>query len=163
MEGIKRVAVFCIIKSGNQFLLLRRAKEPNKDKMVPVGGKIDPFETPYQAVIRETFEETGINLTDVKFCGLLTETSPTNYNWVSFIYSAEIEYIEAPYCDEGTLFWVDEKDLENLNSPPTDWHIYQYIANDIPFVFSAEYDQDLTMLRMTDELSGTVISKIKKD
>ena len=50
-EGIKRVAVFCIIRSGDQYLLLKRAKTPNQGKFVPVGGKIDPYESPIQAVI----------------------------------------------------------------------------------------------------------------
>ncbi|MBK8349386.1 MAG: NUDIX domain-containing protein [Saprospiraceae bacterium] len=49
---MKRVAVFCIIKSGDQYLLLKRAKVPNQGKFVPVGGKIDPYESPLQAVIR---------------------------------------------------------------------------------------------------------------
>ena len=159
MEGLKRVAVFCILKNKNRFLLLKRANEPNIGKMVPVGGKINPFETPYNAVIRETLEETGILLQHVKFCGVLTETSPTEYNWVSFIYTSDIENVAAPYCDEGILSWVDENELENLNTPPTDWHIYQYIAHNLPFVFSAEYDQNLTMLMMKDELTGIILSK----
>ena len=28
----------------------------------PVGGKIDPYESPYDAAIRETFEETVIKV-----------------------------------------------------------------------------------------------------
>ena len=66
-EGLKRVAVFCIIKSGDQYLLLKRAKAPNQGKFVPVGGKIDPYESPMQAVIRETMEETGISISAPKF------------------------------------------------------------------------------------------------
>lgn len=47
-EGIKRVAVFCIIKSGDQYLLLKRAKTPNQGKFVPVGDKIDPYDHRYE-------------------------------------------------------------------------------------------------------------------
>ena len=119
--------------------------------------------TPAYTVIRETFEETGLTLTECKFCGVLTETSPTNYNWVSFIYSSEIEFIEAPYCDEGELSWVHENELEDLNTPPTDLHIYQYVANNIPFVFSAEYDANLNMIALSEELSGNIISTNKFD
>jgi 8-oxo-dGTP diphosphatase len=39
-------------------MLLRRLKEPHRDNYTPV-GKIEPFENPLDAVIRETFEETG--------------------------------------------------------------------------------------------------------
>jgi dATP pyrophosphohydrolase len=63
MEGHKKVAVFCILQCEDQFLLLERKKEPNQGKLVPVGGKLDPYETPLSAVIRETKEETGIDIT----------------------------------------------------------------------------------------------------
>ncbi|MBL0024906.1 MAG: NUDIX domain-containing protein [Saprospiraceae bacterium] len=161
-EGNKRAAVFCIINSGDHYLLLKRANDPNKGKFVPVGGKINPYESPYQAVVRETHEETGLHLSTFKFCGVLTETSPTNYNWVSFIYSSEIEFIPAPHCDEGELFWIHKNQLKHLNTPPTDWHIYQYIFNNIPFVFSAEYDSCLNMTKIVDELSGIILQISQK-
>jgi 8-oxo-dGTP diphosphatase len=152
--GLKRVAVFCILQSGYKFLLLKRNKDPNKGKFVPVGGKIEPFETPYEAVMRETFEETGIKLSSARLCGVLTETSPTDYNWVSFIYFSEIEEIPAPYYDEGDLIWVDLTELSTLETPPTDWHIYQYVAHGVPFAFSAIYNDMGIMTEMTDELTG---------
>ncbi len=153
-EGIKRVAVFCIIKSGDQYLLLKRAKVPNQGKFVPVGGKIDPYESPLEAVIRETLEETGIVVTRPKFCGVLTETSPVSYNWVSFIYTVEIPWLPVPPCDEGELCWIPAEELKDLNTPPTDWHIYQYVNEGRPFVFSAVFDENLVMTSMMDELSG---------
>lgn len=153
-EGIKRVAVFCILKSGDNYLLLKRAKAPHQGKFVPVGGKIDPYESPIDAVIRETKEETGITIAQPNFCGVLTETSPVNYNWVSFIYKAEIPWIPAPECDEGELFWFHSDELKDIDTPPTDWRIYQYVKEGRPFVFSAIYDVNLVMTSMVDELSG---------
>ena len=37
----------CILQQGDQFLLLKRGKEPNKGMYVPVGGKLEPFENQY--------------------------------------------------------------------------------------------------------------------
>ncbi|MBK9735492.1 MAG: NUDIX domain-containing protein [Saprospiraceae bacterium] len=152
--GLKKAAVFCILRCNDKFLLLQRANEPNKGKFVPVGGKIDPFESPYNAVIRETMEETGILLPTAKFCGMLTETSPGSYNWVSFIYVADIAFIPAPSCDEGELFWVNEGDLKDLYTPDTDWFIYQYVRDGKPFAFSANYDAHMNLLAMEDEIEG---------
>lgn len=153
-SGIKKVAVFCIITSGTKYLLLKRAFQPNQGKYVPVGGKIDPFESPHDAVIRETFEETKILLSAAAYCGTLVETSPVDYNWVSFIYSAEIDFIPAPYCDEGILEWIDAAALKDLDTPHTDWHIYQYISHGKKFAFDAIFDADLKMTSMIDQLSG---------
>ena len=78
--GIKKVASMCVLKNEDKFLLLKRANEPNKGMYVPVGGKLDPFESAYKAVLRETKEETGITLKNAKFCGTLIESSPVKCN-----------------------------------------------------------------------------------
>ena len=156
--GIKKIASMCILKHQHQFLLLKRANEPNQGKYVPVGGKLEPHENPYQAVLRETLEETGIKLETAKFCGLLTETSPVKYNWICYVYLAEIPYQPAPYCDEGTLEWIAIDDLLKVPTPATDWWIYKYVLANKPFVFNAEFDADLNMLWMMDDLEGKMVT-----
>lgn len=119
-EGLKRTAVLCVLKQGHQFLLLKRLKEPNKDTYTPVGGKLDPYENPYDAAIRETREETGIVVPVMKYGGVLVESSPTAYNWVSFVYVAEIDFVPPPICNEGTLEWINFDDVLNVPTPKTD-------------------------------------------
>lgn len=153
--GLKRAATLCVLKHNNQFLLLKRLKEPNKDQYTPVGGKLDPFESPLQAAIRETFEETGIKVTTMKYCGTLTETSPTKYNWINYVYIAEIDFIEPPFCNEDTLNWIAFDDLLKVPTPKTDWFIYKYILDNKPFAFSALYNEDLDLLSMIEEIENT--------
>ena len=155
--GLKRVAAMCVLQHQDKFLLLKRAKEPNKGMYVPVGGKLEPFENQIDACLRETFEETGIQLSSAKFCGTLIETSPTKYNWISYIYLAQIEEQAPPYCDEGVLEWINIKDLLSVATPPTDLAIYKYILEKKPFAFSADYDADLKMIRLIEEIEGVQI------
>lgn len=54
--GIKRKAILCILRHEDNFSLLKRLKEPNRDNFTPVGGNIYPFESPLKSAIRETFE-----------------------------------------------------------------------------------------------------------
>lgn len=157
-EGIKKIATLCVLRNGNKFMLLKRLKEPNKDTYTPVGGKIEPYETPEEGVIRETFEETGIRVEAVKFCGILTETSPTKYNWLSYVYVADIDEVKPPKCNEGTLEWIAYEDLLNVPTPKTDWYIYQYILEQQPFVFHALYDGELNLLEMKEEIKGVLLS-----
>ncbi len=151
MEGLKKVAVICILKHQDKFLLLERIKEPNIDLFTPLGGKIEPFETPMDAAKRETWEESGIHVEDMDFCGILTETSPTKYNWTSYVYIAEIDYQDAPECNEGNLKWINADEILNIPTPKTDWYIYDYALKKQKFIFDAVYDEDLVLLRM-DEL-----------
>jgi 8-oxo-dGTP diphosphatase len=152
--GLKRTATLCILRHEHQFLLLRRLKEPNKDNYTPVGGKLDPFESPLQAAIRETREETGIAVDTMRYCGILTETSPTAYNWTGYVYLADIDFVPPPSCNEGTLEWIAYENLLDVPTPKTDWYIYKYILEGKPFAFSAEYDEHLNLLCMTEEIES---------
>jgi 8-oxo-dGTP pyrophosphatase MutT (NUDIX family) len=55
--------IFCvtayIINQENKFVMLHHKK---LGKWVPPGGKIEPEETPEEAVLRECFEETGLSI-----------------------------------------------------------------------------------------------------
>jgi 8-oxo-dGTP diphosphatase len=155
--GLKRTATLCVLKHADKVLLLKRLKEPNKDMYTPVGGKLDPHENPHAAAIRETWEETGIRVEKMKFCGVLTETSPTDYNWVGYVYLAEIDDVPAPPCNEGTLEWIAFDDILKVPTPATDWYIYQYLLEGKPFVFSADFDEALNLLVMHEELEDKVI------
>ncbi len=123
----------------------------------PVGGKLDPFESPLQAAIRETFEETGIQLDTLKYGGVLTESSPTKYNWIGFVYLAEIKFTPPPPCNEGTLEWIPFEQVLEVPTPKTDWFIYDYLLRDEPFAFSATYDKNLELLSMREEISDKIL------
>lgn len=155
--GIKKTAVLCILKSGDNYLLLKRLKPPNEGMYTPVGGKLDPHESPLSAAFRETWEETGIRAGHFSFCGILEETSPVDYNWISFVYQSDIPFQPPPACNEGTLEWIAGESLELLSTPATDRVIYQYIVAKKHFVFNAVFDEKLELLKMSDSLSGETV------
>jgi 8-oxo-dGTP diphosphatase len=157
-EGLKKIASMVILRNESKYLLMKRAKEPNIGKYLPVGGKLEPFETPRACAIRETYEETGISISEPKFYGTLVETSPTKYNWMVFVYVADVDYTEALECDEGKLEWIEDSDLDNIPTPASDFHIYQYIKEDKNFAFCASYDEQLNLLEMRDEIRNQLLS-----
>lgn len=152
--GLKKVATLCVLRHQDKFLLLKRAKMPNQGDYTPVGGKLDAFETPYECAIRETLEETAIALSSLRYCGILTESSPTKYNWISYVYIADIDYIPPPACNEGTLKWIAADELLNVPTPKTDWYIYQYILQNKAFAFSATYNKALELNSMVEEIEN---------
>ena len=126
----------------------------------PVGGKLDPHENPLKAAIRETWEETGVQVEHMKFCGLLTESSPVEYNWTNYVYLAEIDFIAPPHCDEGELKWIDFNDVLKVPTPKTDWFIYKYILDEKPFAFNAEFNEEIELLSMVEEIEDIRIYQI---
>ena len=156
-HGLKRTATLCVLKHGNLVLLLKRWKEPNKGTYTPVGGKLDPYESPHAAAIRETWEETGIKVEKMKYCGVLTETSPTDYNWTGYVYLAEIDFVPPPPCNEGDLEWIHFDHILQVPTPKTDWFIYQYLLSGQPFAFNAEFDENLDLIIMQEEIEDKVV------
>ncbi len=150
--GIKINAVICILKNEQNLLLLKRNKPPNEGLFTPVGGKLDPYENPEATAYRETFEETGIKVKDFVYGGSLIETSPTKYNWNSLIYVADIDFTQPPPCSEGTLHWIPIHKMDGLPTPPTDSFIYAYVLKGEKFFLNAEYDENLKLIWLKEEL-----------
>jgi hypothetical protein len=93
---------------------------------------------------------------------VLVETAPADYNWIVFVYSAEVDCFDPPDCAEGVLEWVSHLRVADLPTPATDHHIYRLIVAGQHFVLNAEYDQDLRLVRLEDELSGQVLCRIDR-
>lgn len=153
-KGFKRSAAMVVLRHGNQFLLLKRRNPPFVGHYLPVGGKLEPHEDPYSAARRELLEETGIVADQLRFGGILIETSPVDYNWQSSIYIASIDFIEPPHCPEGELEWIDFEQLNHIPTPPTDLLVYQYLVAGKPFVFNAVYNEAMQLCTMTEEVEG---------
>ena len=156
-KGLKKAVVVCVLRSEAGFLLLRRGKEPHLGKYVPIGGHLEPFETPRAAAIREVEEEAGISIEEIRLRGILTESSPTEYNWIVYIYTADITAIPPVECAEGTLEWVAQERLDTVPIPTTDGFVYDYLSRSEFFVLDAVYDENVELITLVDELSGRVL------
>ena len=49
-KGLKRAATMVVLRHQDQFLLLKRAKPPFIGHYLPVWGKLEPHEDPYNAL-----------------------------------------------------------------------------------------------------------------
>lgn len=155
--GAKKAAVLCLLVNKDKVLLLKRAKEPHLGKYIPVGGKIEPFESPQEAAKREIFEETNVKVDNLNFCGVMVETSPIKFNWINFIYISDVEHFEPTECNEGALSWEKLDSILDLPTPTTDWYIYKFIRENKPFMFNALYDKDLNLLKLEDEITNEIL------
>lgn len=95
----------CFLLQGEDILMLHRRFPPNQGLWNGVGGHIEPGETARQAVIREVAEETGYQIKEPQFAGLLT--------WEGFeippggivIFTAEVPHPDFITNHEGDLAW----------------------------------------------------------
>jgi len=117
------VAAF-ITRPDGRLLLIVRAKEPGRGKLAPPGGFIDAGETAEEAVCRETREEVGLELLDLRFVGSHPNTyhyGKVTYPVLDIFFAARVDHaVEAPALEEVTAVrWVDPHEVapEDLAFP----------------------------------------------
>lgn len=97
----------CLIRKADHVLLLNRRKQPAMGMWNGVGGKIESGESPAESVIRETYEETGIRLTDVRFAGtILLQADETVGIYLFLADMPDEQILTTPLATrEGILDW----------------------------------------------------------
>lgn len=87
--------------------MLHRNKPPNMGLWNGVGGRIEPGEAPTACILREIFEETGLQVNNVRFSGLLTWEEGFEIDRGGlYIYTAQVDNQDEPVeCNEGKLAW----------------------------------------------------------
>ena len=153
MKPILATMVYCI-KDGDVLLMLRN-KEPNLGLWVGPGGKLEPGESPYDCAKRELYEETGLEVNDLHFRGLITEISPRpDWQWLMFLYVAtEFSGTIVEDKREGRLSWCALSEVMQLPIPEADSVFFQKVINiNMPF-YQAKfvYDSDLSLVKVTEQ------------
>ena len=153
MKPILATMVYCI-KDGDVLLMLRN-KEPNLGLWVGPGGKLEPGESPYDCAKRELYEETGLEVNDLYFRGLITEISPRpDWQWLMFLYVAtEFSGTIVEDKREGRLSWCSLSEVMQLPIPEADSVFFENVTNiNMPF-YQAKfvYDSDLSLVKVTEQ------------
>lgn len=118
---MKNLTTLCYIENDEKYLMLHRISKSgdiNKDKWIGVGGHFEDGESPEECLLREVKEETGFELTEYKFCGIVTFSSNICETEYMMLYTGKIapeDADELPECDEGILRWVEKDNVLSLN------------------------------------------------
>ncbi len=99
--------------------MLHRIKKQNdihQGKWNGLGGKCLQGETPEECVIREVFEESGLQIVSPKLHGIITfPLFKENEDWYVFVFTAKKFsgiLIDSP---EGHLDWIDDNKILSLS------------------------------------------------
>lgn len=129
-------STLCYLERGEEYLMLHRVKKKNDvnhDKWIGVGGKFQEGESPEDCILRETWEETGLTLTDYRYRGLVTFVSdevPTEY---MHLFTAT-GWTGMPHpCDEGELAWIQKAQLLTLPMWEGDRIFLKLLEENVPF------------------------------
>lgn len=153
---IPRVLVFVLY--GDEVLLLKGA--PNKriwaNRYNGVGGHVEAGEDVYAAALRETHEETGLAVYDLRFRGLIHIDAGAETGIMLAVFSARSEQRETIPSSEGTLEWVPLARLDEYDLVPDVPVLLARLAADgdgAPFFARYWYDeQDILRITFAEEI-----------
>ena len=126
----------CYIVRDGRYLMLHRMKKDrdvNRDKWVAMGGHFEENESPEDCVCREVLEETGLTLTDYRYCGIITFVSDRWEGEYMHLFRAEGFTGNLRDCDEGTLEWITGAQINNLPQWEGDRIFFRLMEENVPF------------------------------
>jgi len=107
----------CYIEKDGKYLMIHRTvkkDDGNDGKWLGVGGHFEGGESPFDCVLREAREETGLSLIKPKYRGLVTFVSDRYETEHMHLFTCS-EYLGSPCsCSEGELCWVEKSDIDSL-------------------------------------------------
>lgn len=127
----------CYIEQNGCYLLLHRTKKQNDinhDKWIGIGGKFNEGESPEDCVRRETREETGLELDNLRYCGIVTFLSDgmAETEFMHLFKATEFSG-EIRECDEGVLEWIPKEKFAELPHWDGDRIFLTLLDREFPF------------------------------
>ncbi len=107
----------CYIEKDNKYLMIHRTikkSDGNDGKWLGIGGHFEDGESPYDCVLREVREETGLTLLTPKYRGIVTFTSDRYETEYMHLFTCAEFSGEIGECSEGELHWVEKSKVCQL-------------------------------------------------
>ncbi|RMF00282.1 MAG: 8-oxo-dGTP diphosphatase [Alphaproteobacteria bacterium] len=99
------VGTLLFLRRDDEVLLIRKKRGHGAGKINAPGGKIDPGESPLQAAVRETVEETGVVVTEAMLAGRFRFVELNGPQWLGFVFLASLYEGEPRETEEADPFW----------------------------------------------------------
>lgn len=103
----------CMVYDGEKILVQDRLN-PNWPGITFPGGHVELKESFVASAIREVKEETGLDIANLRLCGMKQFTHRDgDYRYIVLFYKTDTFKGELRSSDEGKVFWINRKELKN--------------------------------------------------
>jgi 8-oxo-dGTP diphosphatase len=110
------VAVGAVCVRDDALLLVRRGRGPAAGEWSVPGGRVERGETLREAVVRETFEETGLEVVVDRFLGWVERIDDEYHHVILDFVVTALDPTHTPVAgdDAAEAAWVDLTELSDL-------------------------------------------------
>ena len=133
-----------LIQDDKWLMLLRNKKKNdlNLNKWIGVGGKKLSNETIEECAIRETYEETGLHIQNLDFRGVINFYYENKEMEKITLYTSNDFNGEMHDCNEGTLCWIKQDKILDLELWEGDKIFLKYLFSNKNALFSLNLSYD---------------------
>lgn len=107
----------CMIYDDKGNVVVQDRQNPNWPGVVFPGGHVEPGESITDSVIREIYEETGLEISNLRMCGVKDWMRDDGSRYVVFLYKTNTFKGEITSSYEGNVWWVPLNELQKMNLP----------------------------------------------
>ena len=146
--------VITYVEDGDRILFIEKKRGLGEGYFNAPGGHIEEAETAMEAAVRETKEETGVDITDLEYRGTLRFQFSDGIRELGYVYFAKYAGGELVECDEARPFWIqrDAIPYENMWADDRLWlpHALAGEKFEAEFIF---HDREMvsSRLRLAEE------------
>ena len=102
-----------MVYDKDMILVLDRC-DPDWPGITFPGGHVEPCESFVKCAIREVHEETGLEISDLRLCGVKQFTHRNgDFRYIVLFYKTDRFTGELVSSDEGKVFWIKKSELHN--------------------------------------------------
>jgi 8-oxo-dGTP pyrophosphatase MutT (NUDIX family) len=116
---MREAGVMLIIKDG---LILSISRRDDTTKFGLPGGKLEPGEQPWEAAVRETFEETGVIVDMYSEIFRREERTSSGEIFYTYCYYAVAWSGTPTNSEEGVVTWLTDKELTETHGAFPDYN-----------------------------------------
>lgn len=122
MERTERITLtnMCMIYDDKGNVVVQDKVGKTCSGLIFPGGHVEYHEPIVDSMIREIYEETGLTISDLKFCGIKDWIEDDGSRYMVFLYKTNNYSGELKSSKEGAVFWMQ---LEDLKQKPLLWHL----------------------------------------
>lgn len=110
----------CMIYDDNNNVVVQEKIGDTYTGLIFPGGHVEYHESIVDSMIREIYEETGLTISNLTFCGIKDWIENDGSRYMVFLYKTNKYSGDLVSSNEGKVFWMS---LEELKKKPLLWHL----------------------------------------